>query len=156
LNDEAVYLTREGYDRLEAELHELVHVRRAEVAELIRDAKEAGDVMENAAYDEAKDQQAFVEGRIMHLEDMLKRAVVIEKPGGSETISIGSVVTVAERGRPQETFRIVGSAEANPSLGLISNESLLGRALLGKRVAEQASYTTPDGETLTFEVIAIA
>lgn len=156
MNDEAVYLTREGYDRLEAELHELVHVRRAAVAEMIRDAKEAGDVSENAAYDEAKDQQAFVEGRIMHLEDLLKRAVVIASPVGSEFVAIGSVVTVAETGRAHEQFRILGSAEANPSLGLISNESLLGRALLGKRVGDHASYTSPDGENLTFEVIAIA
>jgi transcription elongation factor GreA len=156
VNEEAEYLTREGYARLEAELRGLIHIRRPEVAELIRDAKEAGDVMENAAYDEAKDQQAFVEGRIMHLEDILKRAVVIESPDRNDTVAIGSLVTIAEAASAPERFRIVGSAEANPSLGMISNESLLGRALLGKRVGEHASYTSPDGETLTFEVIEIA
>ena len=155
MNDETAYLTQEGYERLGAELRELVHVRRAEVAEMIRDAKEAGDVSENAAYDEAKDQQAFVEGRIMHLEDLLKRAVVIQSPDSTDKVDIGSVVTVTEAGAPSEQFRIVGSAEANPSLGLISNESLLGRALLGKQVGQAATYTSPDGETLSFEILEI-
>jgi len=155
VNEETVYLTKEGHERLAAELHELVHVRRAEVAEMIRDAKEAGDVSENAAYDEAKDQQAFVEGRIMHLEDLLKRGVVIQSPHGTDRVDIGSVVTVAEPGAPSEQFRIVGSTEANPSLGLISNESLLGRALLGKRVGQTATYVSPDGEALSFEILEI-
>ena len=85
----------------------------------------------------------------------LKRAVVIESPDGTDLIAIGSLVTVAEPSFPPEQFRIVGSAEANPSLGLISNESLLGRALLGKRVGQVASYTAPDGEPLSFEIIEI-
>lgn len=154
--DDVVYLTPEGYTRLEEELRQLVEIRRPQVAEMIRNAKEDGDVMENAAYDEAKDQQAFVEGRILHLEDLLKRAKVIDEPTGNESVNLGSMVTIAEgRGKP-EAFRIVGSAEADPANGLISNESPLGRALMGKRVGEVAAYQTPDGETLSFKIVTIA
>jgi len=152
---EPVYLTEDGIKRIEDELHELVHVRRAEVAALIRDAKEAGDVSENAAYDEAKDQQAFVEGRIQHLEELLKRAKLIEAPNGTERVAIGTTVVVTEGDGPAEEYQIVGSAESSPAEGRISNESPLGRALLGKRVGEIASYQTPDGETLSFEVVEI-
>jgi len=155
LFDEVVHLTPEGFERLEDELRQLVEVRRPQVAEMIRNAKEDGDVMENAAYDEAKDQQAFVEGRILHLEDLLKRAQVIDTPASKDTVSLGSHVTVAEPDSRPESFRIVGSAEADPADGRISNESPMGRALMGKRVGDLATYETPDGDTLSFEILAI-
>ena len=153
---ETVFLTPEGRDKLVDELRHLVEDRRPEVANLIREAKEAGDISENAGYDEAKEQQAFLEGRIHHLEDILKRAEVIRPPNGSDAVSIGSHVTVAEEGESPEAFRIVGSAEADPAQGFISNESPLGRALLGKRVGDRTNIQTPDGSSLTFRVLAIS
>jgi transcription elongation factor GreA len=111
--------------------------------------------MENAAYDEAKDQQAFVEGRIIHLEDLLKRASVIADDPATGVVRLGSLVTVAEGSGAQESFRIVGTAEADPSDGCISNESPMGRSLMGKRVGETATYDTPDGDTLVFRIAAI-
>jgi transcription elongation factor GreA len=153
---ETVFLTPEGYDRLHQELRFLIEVRRAEVASMIREAKEAGDVSENAGYDEAKDQQAFVEARIKYIDDLLKRAEVIEAPNGNDAVALGSHVTVAEDGEEPESFRLVGAAEADPTQGLISNESPLGSALLGKRVGESTTITTPDGERLTFLVLNIA
>jgi transcription elongation factor GreA len=149
------FLTPEGRAKLEEELRHLKEVRRPQVAEMIRDAKEAGDISENAGYDEAKEQQAFLEARIRHVEDILKRAEVIRSPGNGDVIAIGSRVTVAEDGAGPESFRIVGSAEADPTQGLISNESPLGRALLGKRPGDDAQIRTPDGDTLIFRVIEI-
>jgi transcription elongation factor GreA len=153
---ETEFLTPEGYQKLKDELRHLIDVRRPEVAELIREAKEAGDISENAAYDEAKEQQAFLEARIRHIEDVLKRAEVIEQPNGTDAVSIGCTVTVAEEGEGPESFRLVGSAEADPTQGFISIESPLGRALIGKRVGDSARIKTPDGSSLTFQVLDIA
>ncbi len=153
---EPVFLTPEGFIRLREELRYLVEVRRHEVAAMIADAKEAGDVMENAAYEEAKDQQAFVEERIRRLEDMIARAHIIEPDPTSGSVALGSRVTIVEDGSEPEQFRIVGSAEADPSTGLISNESPLGRALLGRRVGELALVQTPDGATVEYRILAIS
>ncbi len=144
--EKPTFLTPEGRAKLEAELDNLRTVRRAEVAERIHSAKEEGDIMENSAYDEAKNEQAFVEGRIMTLEQMLKNAVMIDSTRASEMVGLGSYVTVAERGRREdEMFQIVGSAEADPLKGRISNESPVGRALLGKRVGDEIQVRIPDG-----------
>jgi transcription elongation factor GreA len=143
VNNKPTYLSREGEAALRVELEQLANVRRFEVAARIHDAKEHGDLSENAEYEEAKNEQAFVEGRIQTLEGMLKTAVIIEH-GDSEHVSIGSSVTV-ESEDGEETFAIVGSAEARPAEGRISNESPVGRALLGKRVGEEATVKTPDG-----------
>jgi transcription elongation factor GreA len=158
MNQDAVYLTEEGKQRLEAELTHLIDVRRPEVADMIRDAKEAGDISENAAYDESKEQQAMLEGRIRHLEELLARAEAIEHDPESSVVGLGSRITLEEVGvdDSRETFHLVGSAEASPSDGRISNESPLGRALLGKRAGDTVSYPTPVGETLSFKVIEIA
>lgn len=156
MNYEKVYLTQEGYDKLAAELRELIEVRRPQVAEMIRDAKEDGDLRENAAYDEAKDQQAFVEGRILHLEDVLRRAEVFESPNGNDIVALGSTVVVQEEGAEPETFRVVGSAEADPLKGLISNESPLGGSLIGKSVGDTATYETPTGNTISFKILEIS
>ena len=144
--EKPIFLTPEGRAKLEAEVEELRTVRRAQVAERIHSAKEEGDIMENSAYDEAKNEQAFVEGRIMTIEQMLKNAVMINAVRASDTVGIGSYVSVLERGgRGDEMYQIVGSAEADPLKGRISNESPVGRALLGKRVGEEVQIKIPDG-----------
>jgi transcription elongation factor GreA len=144
--DKPTFLTPEGRAKLEAELEELRTNRRAQVAERIHSAKEEGDITENSAYDEAKNEQAFVEGRIMTLEQMLKNAVMIDSMRASDTVGIGSYVGVLERGEDDdEMFQIVGSAEADPSKGRISNESPVGKALLGKRVGDEVKVPIPDG-----------
>ncbi len=146
MTEKPIFLTREGRAKLDAELEHLRNVRRAEVAERIHSAKDEGDIMENSAYDEAKNEQAFVEGRIMTIEQMLKNAVIIETTRASDTVGLGSYVTVVERGGTEdEMFHIVGSAEADPTRGRISNESPVGRALLGKRVGDEVQVKIPDG-----------
>jgi transcription elongation factor GreA len=139
------FLTREGYKKLTEELEYLKTVRRVEVAQAIHDAKIDGDVMENAGYDEAKRQQAFLEGRIMTVEALLKSAVLIESNGPSDTVLIGSRVTVVEAGFEPETYSIVGSAEANPGAGRISNESPLGKALIGHKAGDKVTFQAPGG-----------
>ena len=144
--DKPIFLTPEGRAKLEAELENLRTVRRAQVAERIHSAKEEGDIMENSAYDEAKNEQAFVEGLIMTIEQMLKNAVMIDATRASDSVGIGSYVTVMDRSEDDdEVFQIVGSAEADPTRGRISNESPVGRALLGKRVGEEVKVPIPDG-----------
>lgn len=152
-----VLLTPEGHAHLEGELHHLIEVRRPEVAAMIRDAKEDGDLRENAAYDEAKEQQGFIEGRIQELEDLLRRATVIESVNG-DTVALGSQVKVAEEGEDAddpEEFRIVGSAEADPLKGKISNMSPLGAALMGRRAGDVVKYKTPNGRLMSFKVLEV-
>ncbi len=139
------YLTPEGRQNLEEELEHLITVRRAEVARDIHEAKMDGDVSENAGYEEAKRQQAFLEGRIMTVEAMLKSAVIIESNGSSDTVVLGSCVTVVEDGLEPESYTIVGSAEADPGQGRISNESPLGKALIGQEVGDTVAFETPAG-----------
>ncbi len=144
--EKPIFLTPEGRSKLEAELDNLRTVRRAEVAERIHSAKEEGDIMENSAYDEAKNEQAFVEGRIMTIEQMLKNAVMIDAARATDVANIGSYVTVVERGsRDEEVYQIVGSAEADPARGRISNESPVGRALLGQPAGKEVQVKTPNG-----------
>jgi transcription elongation factor GreA len=149
-----IFLTLEGRRKLEEELEYLCTVRRAEVAERIRSAKEGGDITENAAYDYAKEEQAFVEGRIQALETMLRKAIIIE---GSSTdkVGLGACVTVLEQGEETlETYQIVGSVEADPMSGRISNESPMGKALLGHRVGDEVAVSTPGG-ILHFQIVSI-
>jgi transcription elongation factor GreA len=148
------YLSREGEATLRAELAELVNVRRAEVAARIHDAKEHGDLSENAEYEEAKNEQAFVEGRIQTLEAMLKSAVIIEN-SGSEHVALGSTVTV-ESADGEETFTIVGSAEARPALAKISNESPVGRMLLGRKPGDTVTVKLPNGTDFAYTVKSIS
>src|SRR5919198_355359 len=136
-NDKVVYLTQEGLNRLQAELEHLRTKRRPEVADRIRQAKEFGDLNENAEYDDAKNEQGFVEGRILLLEKLIRNARVVE---------VGSTVKVHDE-YGDEAFTIVGSAEAEPSKGRISMESPVGKALLGKRVGDDISVVTPGGST---------
>jgi transcription elongation factor GreA len=146
MTNQETFLTPEGYSKLEEELDHLKTVRRPEVAQAIHEAKMDGDVSENAGYEEAKRQQAFLEGRIMTVEAMLKNAVLIESNGPSDTVILGSQVTVVEEGFDPETYTIVGSAEANPGDGRISNESPLGKALIGRKAGEKVAFETPGGQ----------
>ena len=152
--NQAVYLTAEGYKKLEEELNHLRNVRRQEVAKRLREAMEGGELIDNAEYEAAKNEQAFVEGRILELEHLLAQAQVIEHTEPSEVVEIGSTVVVREGNRKPETFKIVGAAEANPKEGLISNESPLGKALLQKRVGDIVDVNAPDG-VLRFRVVEI-
>ena len=152
--DKPVYLTLEGKNKLEDELKYLTTVRRKEVADAIKSAKEEGDLSENSAYEEAKLAQGFLEGRIQTIEAQLRNAVIIENNGHSDAIHIGSTVTVEEEEFGEETYRIVGSAEADPLNGKISNESPIGQALLGKKVGDMVKAETPGGE-IKFKVLKI-
>jgi len=148
------FLTSDGYQRLEQELEYLRTTRRQEVALRLHEALEEGDILENAELEDARNEQAFVEGRILTLETLLRNAVIIEAEGPRDAVGMGSRVTVVEGTAPPETYHIVGSAEADPIKGLISNESPLGRALMGRKVGEQASVNAPDG-VLVFEIVSI-
>ena len=152
--DKPVYLTSEGKKKLEEELEHLTTVRRIEVADAIKSAKEEGDLSENSAYDEAKLAQGFLEGRIQTIEAQLRNAVIIESNGHSDTVDIGCVVTVTEEGGDEETYQIVGSAEADPLEGKISNESPIGKALLGAKAGQTVRAQTPGGQ-LVFKVLKI-
>jgi transcription elongation factor GreA len=145
MTNQETFLTPEGYQKLEEELALLKTVRRPEIAAAIHEAKMDGDVTENAGYEEAKRQQAFLEGRIITVETMLKNAVLIETDGPSDTVILGSRVTVVEDGFDPESYTIVGSAEANPGDGRISNESPLGKALIGRKVGDMVTFKTPGG-----------
>jgi transcription elongation factor GreA len=145
MSDKVHYLTPDGKRKLESELEYLLTVRRAQVAERIRQAKEGGDIMENAGYDDAKNEQAFIEGRIMTLQAILRDAVVLTQPEGSDTVQIGSHVTVCDADGETCVYYIVGSTEADPVNGRISNESPVGRALLGRRVGDVVTVRTPGG-----------
>lgn len=144
--DKPVFLTAEGKAKLAAELEFLQTVRRQEVAQRIRAAKEGGDVTDNADYDDAKMEQAFVEGRILTIDAMLKNATIIDETNhASDHVHIGSRVTVIDNEDIEETYLIVGSAEARPSEGKISNESPLGRALIGRRSGDEVTVAAPAG-----------
>jgi transcription elongation factor GreA len=142
---EVHFLTPEGFQKLRSELEYLRSVRRPEVAEHIRIAREDGDLSENAGYDAAKEEQAIVEGRIMTIEGILRNASIIEDEGQSSTVRVGSKVTVQEDGYDPEIFQIVGPAEVDPAKGRISNKSPLGRALLGAQVGDSVQVNTPAG-----------
>lgn len=145
--DKTVFLTSEGREKLKQELDYLINVKRPEVAEAIHSAKEEGDISENSAYDAAKEQQAFVEGKIMQLEQMLKNSEIIASQVMKGIVALGSYVKVVEKGsKDEEEYQIVGSAEADPKKGRISNESPVGRALMGKKKGDAVVVKTPAGE----------
>jgi transcription elongation factor GreA len=155
MSERPVYLTQEGYDKLDAELQFLRSVRRREVARRLHAALAEGDLLENAELEAARNEQSFLEGRILELENLLARAEIIAEAGTVEAVSLGSRVTIEEAdGGPPETYHIVGSAEASPSDGKISYESPLGKALVGRCVGDEFKVNAPDG-VLTFLVVEI-
>lgn len=144
--EKSVYLTREGLANFEDELHHLRTERRHEVAERIRRAKEFTNTVDNAEYDDAKNEQAFVEGRIQALERLLANAVVIDDHAApSGYVRLGSHVTVADSEGTEDVYTIVGSAEADPKVGKISNESPIGRALIGHIAGDKVLVAAPGG-----------
>ena len=149
------FLTPEGMTNLKAELEELRTSRRQVVAERIQKAKEIGGTVDNAEYDEAKNEQAFIEGRIMTLESLINNAVLIsQEKGPKDIVRIGSKVTVLNEKGQKEHFTIIGSAEADPSQGKISNVSPIGKALIGKRVGDITEISVPAGKK-KLEVVKI-
>jgi transcription elongation factor GreA len=152
---EEQYLTAEGAERLRTELEQLKGPARQELAERLRSAIEMGDLSENADYHKAKEDQGFLEGRIQELEHLLKYATIIENNNhNSDLVEIGSVVTIQEEDYPPETYNLVGAKEADPRNGRISNESPIGRALIGHKVGEKVPVETPDG-TIQFKIVNI-
>jgi transcription elongation factor GreA len=149
MSNNTVYLTKEGYEKLESELEYLINVRRKEVANQIAEAKAEGDISENAGYDEAKNAQAFLEGRIREVENRIRNAQLIDDmtDSPSNIVALGRTVVVREDGTDlEETYAIVGSVEVDPKNGRISNESPMGKALLGKKVGDKINVKTPGGE----------
>ncbi|MBK8048330.1 MAG: transcription elongation factor GreA [Anaerolineales bacterium] len=155
-NNQPIYLTAEGLRKVKEELEYLTTTRRREVAQMIAEAKAEGDISENAGYDEAKTAQGFLEGRIRELEVLLKNAKVIaDDAAAPDTVSLGRTVIVREAGTEyEESYTIVGPPEADPAKGRISNESPMGKALLGKRVGQSAIVTSPGGE-IAFEIVRV-
>ncbi|WP_421380036.1 transcription elongation factor GreA [Bacillus salacetis] len=146
---EKVYpMTQEGKEKLEKELEQLKSVKRKEVVERIKIARSFGDLSENSEYDAAKDEQAFVEGRISTLENMIRNAKIIQEDEmNSDTVTLGKSVTFIELpDGEEETYTIVGSAEADPFEGKISNDSPIAKSLLGHKVDDEVTVQTPGGE----------
>ena len=142
------FLTKEGFQKLQEELDHLRTTKRQEVADRLHEAMEGGELIENAEYEAAKNEQAFVEGRIQELEMLLASARVIEdddKNHKSGVVAVGSTVTIQEQGYDPETYAIVGAAEANPRAGKISNESPIGKAILNHLVGDTVPVETPSG-----------
>ncbi|PJF40139.1 MAG: transcription elongation factor GreA [Chloroflexi bacterium] len=147
--DEKTYLTPEGAEDLRRELDQLINVRRPALATKLKEAIAEGDLKENANYHDAKEQQAFVEGRIQYLENVLRSAEIISNDGSTDEVRLGSQVTIREDGEStDETYTIVGAAEANPREGKISHESPIGAALLGRKKGDKVKVATPGGEVI--------
>ncbi|MBC7462195.1 MAG: transcription elongation factor GreA [Thermoleophilia bacterium] len=147
-------ITQEGYDKLVVELEELTTTKRAEIAERIKTAREYGDVSENAEYDDAKNEQARAESRIIHIEESLRTAKIIGDVD-TKTVGIGNKVTVKEKGaKSEEVYSIVGSTEADPLENRVSNESPFGKALLGSKKGDVVEVPAPKG-SITYEILKI-
>ncbi|HJA41258.1 MAG TPA: transcription elongation factor GreA [Firmicutes bacterium] len=148
-------MTQAGKEKLEQELEHFKTVRRKEVVERIKIARSFGDLSENSEYDAAKDEQAFVEGRITTLENMIRNAEIIEESDGGSEVTIGRTVTFIELpDGEKESYTIVGSAEADPFEGKISNESPIAKGLLGKSIDDEVMIQTPAGDMLV-KIIAV-
>ena len=147
------YLTPEGAEKLKAELIELTGPRREELSRRLRSAIQMGDLSENADYHKAKEDQAFLEGRIQEIEAVLRNAVIIEKTH-SDVVTVGATVTVQEGDFDPETYYMVGAKEADPRNGRISNESPIGKALLEHKVGEVVEAETPGGK-IRFKILKI-
>jgi transcription elongation factor GreA len=152
------FLTKEGFQKLQEELDHLRTAKRQEVAERLHEAMEGGELIENAEYEAAKNEQAFVEGRIQELDLLLATAQIIEENGKgkkNDAIQVGSKVTIKEGNFEAETFTIVGAAEANPREGKISNESPIGKAILGHKLHDVVKVETPGG-TYNVKIIKVS
>lgn len=155
MNDKVRYVTADGLEKLKAELHELKTVKQRDLAERLDAARQLGDLSENAEYQEAKHQLGQVQTRILQIEELLKTAVVIEhgKEDSAGEIRVGSTVIADVRGK-EKTYEIVGSNEADPLMGRISNESPIGSALLGHKKGDEVNVETPGG-TNTYKILEV-
>jgi transcription elongation factor GreA len=153
MTQQPTYLTSEGEKKLRAELAELTGPRREELAKRLRSAIQMGDLSENADYHKAKEDQAFLEGRIQEIEAVLRMAVIIEK-ASTDTVTVGNKVTVQEEDYEPEVFHMVGAKEADPRNGKISNESPIGRALMDHKVGDVVEAETPGGK-IRFKILKI-
>jgi len=153
MTHQPTYLTPEGEKKLKAELAELTGPRREDLAKRLRSAIQMGDLSENADYHKAKEDQAFLEGRILEIEGVLRTAIIVEKTN-SDVVTVGSLVTVQEAGSEPETYSLVGAKEADPRNGRISNESPIGRALMEHKVGDVVVAETPGGE-IKFKILKI-
>jgi transcription elongation factor GreA len=154
-NKKEVLLTEEGLEKVKQELEHLKTHKRHEVAQRLKEAIAQGDLSENSEYDAAKEEQAFIESRIITLENMIRNAKIISSNTDKNVVNVGSKVTIQEiPDGDQETYTIVGSAESDPSSFKISNESPIGKELIGKKVGEIVNVTTPSG-TIQFKIIEI-
>jgi transcription elongation factor GreA len=148
MSDKQNYLTQEAYYTLKDELDQLKKKKRPEIAERIKQAKDYGDLSENAEYADAREEQSFTEGRILELETVLKNVTVVSNGNSDpDMVQIGDTITVEKDGGKSE-YTIVGSNEANPTAGKISNESPIGKSLVGKKKGEEATVQTPKGESV--------
>ena len=155
--NEEMLLTKEGYDKIVAEHEELVSVKRAEVAERIKEAISYGDISENAEYDSAKNEQAELEERIYTLENMIRKAKIVQEDDvKGDVVNVGLKVKVKDLDMDfEEEFSIVGATESDPFNGKISNESSVGKALIGHKVGDKVAVEVPDG-TVNYEIIEIS
>ena len=152
-----IVMTKEGYDDLVKELNELKTTRRAEISEKIRVARGFGDLSENSEYDEAKNEQAIVEARILTLENQLKSVKIIEKSDTVKgTVSLGSFVTIRDVEFGDETtYRIISSVESSNDMSTITDESPVGKALLGHKAGETVEVTVPSGAQIEYQIIKV-
>jgi transcription elongation factor GreA len=157
VNNKPTYLSKEGLENLRAELDDMVSVKRPEVANRIHDAKEHGDLSENAEYEDAKNEQAMVEGRIIALQSLLQNATIIDTDTAhkSKNVMLGSNVKMKNGEGKSVEYTIVGPAEADPREGKISNESPVGRALMGKKLHDEVQVNAPRGIT-TYKITKIS
>lgn len=156
MSEEEAILTQDGYKKLLAELDNLVNCKRKEVAARIKEAIGFGDISENSEYEDAKNEQAFVEGRIIYINELLSRAKIVEgNCGKTNKVMLCSVVTLLDlKHDEQEDYMIVGSVEADPASNKISNESPVGKAILGKKIGQTVIVSVPQGE-LEYKIVAI-
>jgi len=148
MENKEIYLTSEGAEKLQEELKDLTGPRRLDIAKRLRDAISMGDLKENAEYISTKEDQAFLEGKIAELQQILKIAIIVEGNGGNEQVNIGSTVVVVIDGEAPQTYKLVGIKEADPRNGKISNESPIGSSLMGKHVGDTITAETPGGDLI--------
>ncbi|HRY63252.1 MAG TPA: transcription elongation factor GreA [Patescibacteria group bacterium] len=154
-NNNQIYITKEGLIKLKEELSNLISVERKKIAERIQEAKELGDLSENAEYSAAKEEQSFLEMRIAELDNIIKNASLIDETNHSNhTVNVGSTVSFADESGEHREYQIVGSREADPRAGKISNESPIGRAFLGKKVGETVEFQAPKG-LVKFKILSV-
>ena len=150
-----IALTPAGQAKLEEELRHLETVRRREVGERIKEAKEFGDISENSEYDDAKNEQAWVESRIIEVTQILARATVVDAPTSSTKVTLGSKVKL-ESTNGVTVYQVVGSAEADPANDKISNESPVGNAIMGRKKGDAVKVTTPSGKVIEYKILSIS